>query len=79
VTACEVRVLLSTVIRAVCSVTFAELKHPAHDAATTRTVTVAVTNRPPTAHLHSDSRLHACSRRTPFFTSRKAVFEGKCA
>jgi len=56
VTACEVRVLLSTVIRAVCSVGFAEcVKHPAQDATTT-TITAAMTDRFPTAHLHPDSR-----------------------
>jgi hypothetical protein len=78
VTACEVRVLLSTVIRAVFSVTLSEPKHPAQDA-TTKTVTAAVTNRPPTAHLHSDSRLKRVLSSHAFSTSREALFESKCA
>jgi hypothetical protein len=50
--------LLLTVIRAVfCGTFWSRIKHPAHDAATTKAVIAAATNRLLTGHLHPQSRM----------------------
>ena len=69
--------LLSTVMRAVFSVALSEPKHPAQDP-TTRTVTAAVTNRPPTAHLHPDSRWNAGLVARFFYQPRGRLREQMC-
>ena len=65
VTACEVRVLLSTVMRAVFCVTLLSVKHPAHDAATNEAFTAAVISRRPIGHLQT----HAGLSRTLFLSA----------
>jgi len=56
-TACEVRVLLSTVMRAVFCVALSLVKHPEHDAATNEALTAAVMKRRPTRHLPTHAGL----------------------
>jgi hypothetical protein len=57
VTACEVRVLLSTVMRAVFCVALLSVKHPEHEAATNEALTAAVISRRPTRHLPTHAGL----------------------
>jgi hypothetical protein len=57
VTACEVRVLLSTVMRAVFCVALSSVKHPEHDAASNDALTAAVISRRPTRHLPTHAGL----------------------
>src|SRR3984957_2746927 len=57
VTACEVRVLLSTVMRAVFCVTLSSVEHPEHEAASNEALTAAVISRRPTGHLPTHAGL----------------------